>query len=218
VDDGCRTGEGCSLSQAQANEDAQKQALLQAEAAKGQCDEGHYSYCSNFDLWLKRHSKPVSGIHVGYSGQSGYGLEGGGYDQWDFLIDWKEGNLYVVQTVGAFSYLGTPTGMLGKIYAGTSVVHGVPGDVSDISGLLAGSQFDASAEIGLDAFAEVGFGKGFSVALDSEGNPYYTLGAGYMYTTANSLGFGPNAVPNAIELGGQLGGSESFIMWVIPLW
>ncbi|MBL1173426.1 MAG: hypothetical protein D8M55_13405 [Chloroflexi bacterium] len=144
--------------------------------------------------------------------------KGGGYDQWDFLIDWKEGNLYVVQTVGAFSYLGTPTGMLGKIYAGTSVVHGVPGDVSDISGLLAGSQFDASAEIGLDAFAEVGFGKGFSVALDSEGNPYYTLGAGYMYTTANSLGFGPNAVPNAIELGGQLGGSESFIMWVIPLW
>lgn len=78
MDDGCRTGEGCSLSQAQANEDAQKQTLPQAEAAKGKCDEGHYSYCSNFDLWLKRHSKPVSGIHVGYSGQSGYGLEGGG--------------------------------------------------------------------------------------------------------------------------------------------
>lgn len=219
ITDGCSgDSEGCSITQYQKDLDAQKLALLQAEAAKRQCDAGNYSYCSNFDLWLKRHPKPVSGVHVGYSGQAGYGLEGGVYDQWDFLIDWKEGNLYVVQTVGAFGYGGTPTGMIGEIYAGTSVVHGVPGDVSDISGLLAGPQFDASAEIGLDGFAEVGYVKGLSVDLDSEGNPYYTLGAGYMYTTENSLEFGLNAIPNAIELGGQLGGSESFIMWVIPLW
>ena len=186
--------------------------------AHEQCNAGNYSYCSNFELWNKRHPKPVSGAHVGYSGQTGYGLEGGAYDQWDFLIDWKEGNLYVVQTVGAFGYGGTPTGMIGEIYVGTTVVHAVPGDVGDISNLLAGPQFDASAEIGLDGFAEVGYVKGTSVDLDTEGNPYYTLGAGYMYTTENSLEFGLNAIPNAIEIGGQLGGSESFIMWVIPLW
>jgi hypothetical protein len=38
-----------------------------------------------------------------------------------------------------------------------------------------------------------------------------------MYTTENSIEFGLNEIPNGIEFGGQAGGSESFIMWVIPL-
>jgi hypothetical protein len=38
--------------------------------------------------------------------------------------------------VGAFGYAGTPTGMMGEVYIGTSNVHGVPGDVENISNLL----------------------------------------------------------------------------------
>ena len=218
IDDGCRT-EGCNLTQYQKTLDAQKLAKLEKESQKRKCDGGNYNYCSGIDLIIKRHPKPVSGIHVGYSGQAGYGLEGGVYDQWDFLVDWKEGNLYVVQTVGSFGYLGTPTGMLGEVYIGTSNIHGVPGDVEDISDLLAGPQVDASIEAGLDGFAEIGVVKGLSVDIDpATSDPYYSPGAGFMYTTENSIEFGLNEIPNAIEVGGQYGHSESFTMWTIPLW
>lgn len=108
--------------------------------------------------------------------------------------------------------------MMGEIYIGTSNVHGVPGDVEDISNLLAGPQFDASVEDGVDAIAEVSYSKGVSVDLDTGGKPYHTLGAGYMYTTENSIQFGFNEIPNAVEFGGQVGGSQSFIMWMLPLW
>jgi len=218
ADDGCHSGEGCELKPRQKEIDAQKLASLEKESYKRKCDAGNYNFCSTVDLIIKRHPKPVSGIHVGYSAQAGFAVEPGAYDQWDFLVDWKEGNLYAVQTVGAFCYGGTPTGMMGEVYIGTSVVHGIPSDIEDISTLLAGPQFDASAEIGLDAIGELSFVKGASIDLDSEGNPYHTLGAGYMYTTENSIEFGLNEIPNASEFGGQLGRSESFIMWAIPLW
>lgn len=88
VDDGCGGDSGgCTLSQYQKDQDAQKLASLEKESKKRKCDAGNYDYCSGIDLILKRHPKPVSGVHVGYSGQAGYGLEGGVYDQWDFLVD-----------------------------------------------------------------------------------------------------------------------------------
>ncbi|MBI4738406.1 hypothetical protein HY772_02385 [Candidatus Woesearchaeota archaeon] len=89
VDDGC-SGEsgGCTLSEYQKWKDAQDQAMAEAARDKYRCAAGNYSYCSTVDLIIKRHPKPVSGIHVGYSGQAGYGLESGVYDQWDFLVDW----------------------------------------------------------------------------------------------------------------------------------
>ena len=218
MDDGCRT-EGCNLTQQQKTEDAQKLALLEQESNKRRCDAGKYAYCSTVDLILKRHPKPVSGIHIGYAGQAGYGYENGVYDQWDFLVDWKEGNLYVVQTVGHFHYLGSPTGLIGQVYAGTSNVYGIPGDVEDISDLLAGPQVDLSIEAGLDGAAELSAVKGLSIDIDpATGDPYYTPGAGFMYTTENSMEFGLNEIPNVIEVGGQYGHSESFTMWTIPLW
>ena len=182
IDDGCKT-DGCSLTQYQKEQNAQKLAILEKESQQRKCNSGNYNYCSTVELIAKRHPKPVSGIHVGYSGQAGPGLEGGVYHQWDALVDWKEGNLYVVKTVGTFVYLGSPTGIEGDVYVGTSNVHGIPSDVKDISGFLKGPQFDASASVNADVGLFAGGGKGVNVDLDENGKPIYTSGAGYMYTT-----------------------------------
>jgi len=192
-------------------------AYVQQRDESLKCGTGGEAYCSTVDLIIKHHPKPVSGIHIGYSGQAGFGFEGGVYDQWDFLVDWKEGNLYIVQTVGYFGYRGTPTGLEGDVYIGTSNVNGIPGDVENITNYLEGSQFDVSGSINVDAGLFAGGNKGLSVALDESGNPVYSPGAGYMYTTKSSLVFGGNAVPNAVDINVQWGASESFVMKVIPL-
>jgi RHS repeat-associated protein len=48
MDDGCRT-EGCSLTQYQKEQDAQKLALLEKESYKRKCKGGNKNYCSNED-------------------------------------------------------------------------------------------------------------------------------------------------------------------------
>ncbi|MBI4738405.1 hypothetical protein HY772_02380 [Candidatus Woesearchaeota archaeon] len=136
-------------------------------------------------------------------------------------ISWsigKEGNLYVVQTVGTFGYGGTLTGLEGDVYIGTSNVHGIPGDVEDITDYLEGPQFDLSGSVNIDADLFAGGDKGLSVDLDESGQPVYNPGAGYMYTTESSLVFGGNELPNAVDFNIQIGGSESFVMKVVPLW
>lgn len=171
-------------------------------------------YCSTFE----RRPKLVSGIHGGYSGQAGAFVEPGAYNQWDFLMDWREGKLYVVQTVGGSLYVGGPTGIEGDVYFGTSNVHGIPRNVKDITSWLEGPQVDASVSLGADVGLFAGGEKGVSIDVDSSGKPVLTPGAGLMYTSESSLVFGGNAAPNLIDGSVQFGGSESFVMKVIPLW
>ncbi|WP_345322803.1 hypothetical protein [Candidatus Villigracilis proximus] len=110
------------------------------------------------DLHLER---PVSGVHVGASGQGGVLGEFGAYGQLDFIIDWKTGTLYKLFTFGLFEAGGTPNGLEGEFYGGTTNVHGIPLYGSeDISGPLAGKNIDAAVSAGGDAVIKISGTKG----------------------------------------------------------
>jgi len=182
------------------------------------CERGYDQYCSDPDLYIKHHPKPVSGVHWGYSVQAGLVVEKGFYLQYDYLIDWKTGTLYIVKTVGQFTYIGSPTGLDGAGYLGTTNMYGIPNDVDDISGFLAGPQKDYSGELSLDAGLLVGAERGLSIDLNPDGTQVYTPGAGYMYSTQSSALFAGDAVPNLWNGSVQWGTSESYIVGTIDLW
>ena len=76
IDDGCMT-EGCSLTQAQANEDAQKLVMLQNDADKRKCDAGNDAYCST----ALKHPVEVGAFTLAglvTAGTVDYALAGGG--------------------------------------------------------------------------------------------------------------------------------------------
>lgn len=198
--------------------DKQDQVIHDKQEDKRKCNSGNDNYCSTVELIVKRRPKPVSGIHVGYSWQTGLTVERGFYTQYDFLIDWKAGNLYITHTVGDFYYVGTPTGVDGSLYVGTSNVHGMPSDASDISTFLAGPQRDGSISVNVDAGLMVGAEKGISVDVDDRGDAVYIPGAGYMYTTENSFQFGGNEIPNVFDTNIEWGSSDTDVLQVIPLW
>ena len=64
---GCRTI-GCSLSQKQKDEAAGNEAEIKKQSHERKCAAGNNNYCSG---WSKK-SRPVSGVHVGWSGQTGW--------------------------------------------------------------------------------------------------------------------------------------------------
>ena len=169
------------------------------------------------DLRLER---PVSGFHIGLSNENGVFINKGGYVQLDFLMDWKNGNIYTVLTVGGYTFAGTPTGKEVAGYAGLTTIHGIPlYRQDDISPFLAGDNIDIAASVGADAGVKVSGTKGLSVDLDDSGKPVHT-GAGligYQYAVEDSLEIGGNVIPNEIDFGGEFGISNSTVTNKIEL-
>lgn len=184
-------------------------------------------YCSAFPKtdftpiveFFEKSPKPVSGIHIGTSGQGGFVIEGGVYGQVDILMDWAKGDMYVVGTTGGFASVGTPEGLNGEGYIGTSVVHGIPRDVEDISDYLKGHQIDISIPIELDGGVKVGIQKSLSVNIDDNGSiVVIDWISGPVYTWRDSIVLGANAIPNGVDAGLQWGPSESFVIAKYSLW
>jgi RHS repeat-associated protein len=87
IDSGCET-EGCSLSQYQADMDAQKLALLEAEAAERECKAGNDAYCS-----------PLTYAKMIATGERKIG--------WDAsLVPWDEVTLDAIGLVGDLTVAG----------------------------------------------------------------------------------------------------------------
>ncbi|MDD2922209.1 MAG: hypothetical protein PHQ36_07975 [Anaerolineales bacterium] len=167
--------------------------------------------------WAQPKTKPVFGVHWGYSGQAGYGGEGGVSYQEDYMMDWKEGELYKVVTVGGFIYAGSPTGIEGNVNFGTSNAHGIPSDVENLEGILSGTQVDGSVSGNLDMGLLAGGEKAVSIDL-ANGKPVFTLDEGLMYTSENSIVFGGNAIPNGADFSFQGGLSYSFAKNIFSFW
>jgi len=108
----------CHASELEQAINAQKLAKLEQESRDRKCATGNYENCSGWS----NNSRPVSGIHIGWSGQAGWMAELGIYGQHDYVVDWRKGDIYVVKTVGGSGYLGNPTGMKGTFYFGTTNV------------------------------------------------------------------------------------------------
>jgi RHS repeat-associated protein len=173
------------------------------------------------DLHLER---PVSGSHFGVSLEGGFLKGNGVYFQFDLIMDWRMGTLYKMGTFGLFSTGGTPDGLSGEIYGGTTNVHGIPfyGE-EDISRYLKGKNIDAAISAGGDALVKGNMTKGLSMDVDESFKPVHTNAGllGYQYSIENSLEIGINSVPNGLDLGVEGGGSDSWIIgnpYQIPWW
>ena len=152
---------------------------------------------------------------------AGWIVEPGVYGQQDYVVDWRKGDIYVVRTIGGSVNLGSPTGMEGTAYFGTTNVKGIPANSTyeDMVAYLSGPQIDASVSANLDAGLLAGVEKGVSVDWNTKTNsPVYTPHVGYMYTVENSIQIGGNAVPNGFDFNFEGGASESFVVGYIDLW
>lgn len=134
------------------------------------CEGGNMNYCSPIDKRIIN-NRPITGVHIGYSGQVGFAAEGGAYYQTDWLMDWVGGDLYTTRTIGAFGYGGTPTAMNGQIYAGLSGVKGIPWYYSQksVSDALEGPQIDVAGALGIETIAVLDLGYGRSQDIDENG-------------------------------------------------
>lgn len=170
-----------------------------------------------------RFERPVSGVHFGFSYESGFLKNKGGYSQVDFLMDWKNGVVYTMVTVGAFDAIGTPSGKEVTGYGGWTTVHGIPlYGKENIARDLAGKNFDAAISVGADAEAKLSATKGLSIDVDDSLKPIHT-GAGllgYQYAVENTIEVGGNIVPNGIEVSGEAGVSDTLQVWSreLPWW
>jgi hypothetical protein len=130
-------------------------------------------------------------------------------------MDWKTGTFYPVITVGVFNAGGTPNGLQGEIYGGTTAIHGIPPyGKEDLTDYLEGNNIDAAISIGGDSAAKISGTAGLSVDLTSDAHLVYTGNGllGYQYTIEKSIEYGGNAVPNGIDVSVEGGGSSSWMI------
>jgi RHS repeat-associated protein len=167
-------------------------------------------------------SRPIMGLHLGGSLNLGIAVEDYVYAQGDVLFDPSSGAFYGMITTGSGGYLGTPSAFGGQLYAGTSNVYGVPGNMNpgQVEQLLEGPNLDIALEAGVDVGIEVGGSSGVSLDINPVTGGFQETSAGQMYTTERSGGVGFGLIPTALDIGGQGGKSYSnaWLLGQIPWW
>jgi RHS repeat-associated protein len=111
-DDGCRTGEGCSLSLKQKDDDAQKLAKLKRESETRKCWSGDKKHCSGFDnafIALDKLDLGDGTIQFGL-GTNGFTSAVGIKGDIGVAIDFK-GNVAIIGTGGGGGYIGVGGGV-----------------------------------------------------------------------------------------------------------
>ncbi len=181
------------------------------------CKDGNMEYCSSIEKSIYS-NRPITGIHIGYSGQAGFGLEGGAYVQEDWLLDWITGDIYETRTVGGFVSGGTPSAMSGQLFLGVSDVKGIPWyfKQEEVSNALAGQQIDFSGAVGVESIAVLDVSYGRSNDLNSKGKYVFTNGY-QMYSQSFDFIIGVDSFPNLVDGGVQGGKSETFIVNIVSL-
>ena len=166
--------------------------------------------------------KPLDGFHIGLSGNLGIVFEDYGYVQGDLLFDRSTGKFYWMSTYGGGHYIGTPNGVSGDVYFGTSSVYGIPlyAPQDQVAELLGGDNIDVAVEVGLDAAVEVAGTIGASLDLNPNTGDYQYTAAGQMFTVEKSVIFGGGAIPTSLDAGVEFGKShsEAGFLYEIPWW
>jgi RHS repeat-associated protein len=167
----------------------------------------------------ERPEAPISGFHIGVEGNAGIAAEAYGYIQLDILWNRSNGSIFTMFTHGTGGYLGTPNGIGGQVYVGRTVVHGIPQEANteETRALLAGPNVDTEVEYGGDTMFSFGFHEGVSFDLNRTGRPQRTT-AGLMWSEETSIGLGLGAVPTAIDVGVEVGTSQSDAWTVVLPW
>jgi RHS repeat-associated protein len=90
ITDGCSGDrEGCSITQYQKDLDAQKLAILEAQARARKCSSGNRDYCSGWDNWAWENIPSAMIYHKGIYVQGGFGGEFGSYREVGYVFNWR---------------------------------------------------------------------------------------------------------------------------------
>ena len=167
-------------------------------------------------------SRPIVGLHIGISGNIGIAVEDYAYIQGDILFDYSSGAFYGMGTAGSGGYLGTPNGLGGQLYAGTTEVHGIPGNATsgEVQDLLGGENVDAAIEVGADAGVDVSGSAGLSLDVNPATGGFQETSAGQMYAIERSGSIGLAPIPTILNVGIEGGRSYSnaSFLYQIPWW
>ena len=167
-------------------------------------------------------ARPITGIHFGALGQAGFAYEGYTYTQSDYLFDWHSGTFYETITNGSGVSVGTPNGLAGELYTGSTHVYNIPAGATtnEVIKLLSGPNVDMEVAIAFDAEVEVGGSAGFSLDVDPSTGGFQYTSSGQMYATERSFEVGAGLVPTALDVGGQIGISNTSarILYQLPWW
>ena len=199
LDDGCSTV-GCSLSQSQKDQDAQKLALLEEENHKRKCRNGNKNYCVQMDEWAWDNIPSTIVVMKGGSLQGGFGGEFGGFAEVGYALNWRSFEHEKIYTQGRYGYLGTPQmGALG-LYKGISFVYGAS-SISSLQGDSRGAGFTAS----LDSGGTVNSAYSSSIAVNADGVRLIDRDSSRPIQSHQvTLGIGVNGIPNVADAGGLL--------------
>jgi hypothetical protein len=152
------------------------------------------------DEWAWDNIPSTIVIHIGISGQAGFGGELGTYQEVAYAYNWRSweaGKLYVKRRYG---YIGTPQlGALGY-YKGISFVYGAS-SISSLEGASSAGGFTSS----LDGGGTVSGTFAQSIAVNQDGVPLIDRGSGRPIQSHQlNVGVGVNILSNVTDMGGIL--------------
>jgi hypothetical protein len=161
------------------------------------------------------------GLHIGGSIQGNYVIEGGGLLELSSLFNWRTGVVSILKTGGNFIYIGTPSGLQGSIYVGTTSVSGLSDDT-----LLEGPDRFGSIGGSVDAMLGIGRSESKSWSVVDDGNPLLSprfidrVSNREITTRQSDATASINLVPNAIDFGVSGGVTRTNLIWSykLPIW
>ncbi len=199
----------------------QDAAIAEQKTHDRKCAAGYANHCSG---WSNSRERLIIGVHIGAGDTMDIGYGGYNYEQTDYLFDFQSGTLFIMKTRGDGIYIGVPNGTALEGYLGITNVYGIPSSATpdQVAKRLAGPNLDMAVDVGLDILPDVetNVGKGLNVDLDPDtGTPVITS-AGPMYATETKFGAGVSLLPLPIDVGAQVGHSESVVpvFYQLPFW
>ena len=206
VDDGCSTA-GCSLSQYQKDQDAQKLALLEKESHQRKCRNGNKNYCVQMDEWAWDNIPSTVVIHKGVSSQVGFGGEFGSYREVAYAYNWRSWEADKLYVEGRYGYIGTPQLWSIGLYKGVSLVYGAS-SVSSLEGASSAGGFTAS----LDGGGTINAAYTAGIAVNEDGVRLIDRDSGRPIQSLQvNAGAGWNGIPNVADAGGILANETASI-------
>jgi hypothetical protein len=146
------------------------------------------------------------GFHVGFSGQFDAG-PGAGLTPWEglVLLNWRSGEISIFHSVEGYGYFGSPGLFGGTGYVGWTTVEGLSENQNYVGTSLFGGLMG-----GVDSFGKLGFSAIGGRAITEDGTFFIDKGSKRPIEYHQlSITVGGNLIPNGIELGGVVGGSNT---------
>jgi hypothetical protein len=172
-----------------------------------------YVWDPNLNKWIWAIVPDAISISVGGCWKWGFGLEGGGYGDSGFVVNFHTGEVNIINNQGYWGYLGTPqAGSLSGYINYTTYTNVYQNSSLNGYSIWGGGMLTGDAQATVSGAETVG------VSLDPD--PQTGL---YIISESTYIEAGGNLVPNVVDVG-VIGGvnkttiGDSFSEWLSNLW